>query len=181
MMATLTPADLADLLKAGGVPADTTSYCGALAVATFKTIAEAHKAVDVLKARMIQCTQYGTLVGIGRQITSAEKELVPLQEELVHARTKFPSNRYLMTALAEEIGEMADAWLAEPNSPHARHEALQVACVAMRIAMEGADPVGECREIVEAMQDLEPQARAFFKSLHQPKLEERSEVRELHV
>ena len=33
MTATLTPADLADLLKAGGVPADTTSYCGALAVA----------------------------------------------------------------------------------------------------------------------------------------------------
>lgn len=177
----LTPADLSDLLKEIGTPVEATSYCGATAVATFKTQAEAHAAVDGLKARGVNCTQYGALVGVGRVVTPLEREVQPLMAEMVRARAKFPSNRYLMTALAEEIGEMADAWVTEPNSPHARHEALQVACVAMRIAMEGADPVGESKDIPLALRALEPLARAYFASLNQPHLEARSEVQELHL
>ena len=177
----LTPADLHDLLEDLGIHADTTAYCGGIAVATFKSPGDALDATEALRARGVSCTQYGTLVGVGRTVSQAEREVQPLMEELIRARTKFPANRYLMTALAEEIGEMADAWLQEPTSPHARHEALQVACVAMRIAMEGADPVGESPDVLRALQGLEPLARAHFASLNQPHLVARSEVQELHV
>ena len=93
------------------------------------------------------------------------KSLLPLSDELVHARTKFPANQFLMSALAEEVGELAEAYVYEPNSAAMRKEALQVACVAMRIATEGCDTAGESQEVVAAMLALEPLSRKFWDSM----------------
>lgn len=95
----------------------------------------------------------------------ALKSLLPLGDELIYARKKFPDNQYLMTALAEEVGELAEAFTLEPNSAAMRKEALQVACVAMRIATEGCNVEGESMEVVRAMMALEPLSRQFWDSL----------------
>ena len=59
-----------------------------------------------------------------------------LQTEIVRARTKFPGNRFLLAALTEEVGELA-AEMLQGNRQKAMREALQVACVAIRIFEEG--------------------------------------------
>lgn len=61
-----------------------------------------------------------------------------LDAELDRARRKFPAATHLVPALMEECGELARELLQNGNTEHARKEALQVACVAMRIATEGA-------------------------------------------
>lgn len=67
----------------------------------------------------------------------AEASLLALDDEVGRARDKFPSNRLLLTALAEELGELAEAYLEWQGLEGVRMEALQVACVAMRIYEEG--------------------------------------------
>jgi len=57
-------------------------------------------------------------------------------DEIERARRKFPTNDLLAVALTEEVGELAKALLDEsPDRIYA--EAVQVACVACRIATEG--------------------------------------------
>lgn len=62
-----------------------------------------------------------------------------LDEEMARAREKFPGNRFLYTALGEEFGELGRAFLQRESEARIKKEALQVACVAMRIFLEG-DP-----------------------------------------
>jgi hypothetical protein len=62
--------------------------------------------------------------------------IAALMKELQRARAKFPGNRFLLAALVEEVGKLAEAVLAEDKTAIKR-EALQVACVALRIAEEG--------------------------------------------
>ena len=59
-----------------------------------------------------------------------------LKLELERARAKFPTNDKLFWALVEEVGELGEALRNEP-SQRIRAEALQVACVAVRIYEEG--------------------------------------------
>jgi hypothetical protein len=64
-----------------------------------------------------------------------------LADELGRARRKFPACEHTYAALLEELGELANAFI-EHKCGHAparnvRAEALQVACVAVRIATEG--------------------------------------------
>ena len=61
-------------------------------------------------------------------------------EEMIRARRKFPRPELLMTALTEEVGELAQALLQYGNGPQSREEAVQVASTAIRILEEG-DPV----------------------------------------
>jgi hypothetical protein len=56
--------------------------------------------------------------------------------ELLRARQKFPSSEYSMTALMEEVGELAKALLDEPLQ-RVQAEAVQVAVMAIRVATEG--------------------------------------------
>ena len=56
--------------------------------------------------------------------------------ELKRARAKFPGNDHLLAALVEEVGELAQAYL-KGDASSARLEAIQVACVAIRIIEEG--------------------------------------------
>lgn len=64
--------------------------------------------------------------------------LVELENEIGRARAKFPGNNHLLAALTEEVGELAKELLQHGNTADARKEAIQVACIAMRIATEGA-------------------------------------------
>lgn len=59
--------------------------------------------------------------------------------EVVRARDKFPSNRFLLAALMEEVGELSTAYLQRKSAAEVYREAMQVACVAIRIMEEG-DP-----------------------------------------
>jgi hypothetical protein len=68
--------------------------------------------------------------------------LVNVEKEFVKARTKFPSNEFLTAALLEECGELANA-LLEFEYKHQPAvavycEAMQVAALAARIAIEGS-------------------------------------------
>ena len=58
--------------------------------------------------------------------------------ELNRARAKFPSSECSMVALTEEVGELAKAMLDE-SQQRIYQEAVQVACMAIRVATEG-DP-----------------------------------------
>lgn len=67
-----------------------------------------------------------------------EQELLDaLDEEVGRARAKFPANVHLLPALMEEVGELSSALLECEGVARVRAEALQVACVALRIAEEG--------------------------------------------
>jgi len=59
--------------------------------------------------------------------------------EVCRARTKFPGNAHLMTALMEEVGELAKAFLDGRPMDEIQMEAIQIACVAIRICEEGDD------------------------------------------
>lgn len=62
--------------------------------------------------------------------------VIKLSREIEHSRAKFPGNEHKLAALMEEVGELANALLeGRPRSVQA--EALQVACVAIRIFEEG--------------------------------------------
>lgn len=66
-----------------------------------------------------------------------------IDAELRRARAKFPENAKLLAALFEEGGELAQALLQGKPQSEIRKEAVQVACVAIRIITEGdADFVG---------------------------------------
>ena len=61
-----------------------------------------------------------------------------IQDELKRARAKYPFNIHMMVALTEEVGELAQALLEHGSgSERVREEAIQVACVAVRIIEEG--------------------------------------------
>ena len=80
--------------------------------------------------------------------------LFKLWREIRKARKKHPSNRWLFEALCEEVGELADDFHYQDRDPcitstatlalaiHPRNkEALQSACVAMRIYLEGTSEI----------------------------------------
>jgi len=58
--------------------------------------------------------------------------------EVVRARKLFPSSEAVLTALTEEVGELSKAYLDE-SLKNVRMEAIQVAAMAVRVALEG-DP-----------------------------------------
>lgn len=64
--------------------------------------------------------------------------------EIKRARKKFPSNEDLLPALTEEVGELSQALIQQKHEPSKGKtsadifdEAIQVACVAIRVATEG--------------------------------------------
>lgn len=64
--------------------------------------------------------------------------------ELARAQSKFPSSNLAMIALTEQVGELAKALLDEPVA-NVRKEAIQVACMALRVAIEGDPSVNSHR------------------------------------
>ena len=66
-----------------------------------------------------------------------QRTIDAVQAEVARARAKFPANRFLLAALLEEAGELAQAMLQKKSRAEIVKEAIQVACVAIRIAEEG--------------------------------------------
>jgi hypothetical protein len=62
--------------------------------------------------------------------------LAAVAAEVQRGRVKFPGNRFMLAALAEEIGELAEA-MVKGDAEGIHREAIQVAAVALRIAEEG--------------------------------------------
>ena len=69
-------------------------------------------------------------------LTPDPETIRALQQELMLARGKFPKNTRLTVALMEEVGELAKAELQGRHEAEIKKEALQVACVAIRIFEE---------------------------------------------
>ena len=69
--------------------------------------------------------------------TLASSSITALQEQVLRGRRKFPANRLMLAALAEEVGELARALLQRKARGDVESEAIQVAAVAMRIFEEG--------------------------------------------
>lgn len=65
-----------------------------------------------------------------------------LVDEMARARDRFPNASKNFLALIEEVGELGTALLEIEGRGRIKAEALQVACVAMRIYEEG-DPTIE--------------------------------------
>ena len=70
-------------------------------------------------------------------LPAAEETTVALAAEISRARAKFPGNRHMLAALTEEVGELAQALLQGKARGEICKEALQVACVALRLYEEG--------------------------------------------
>lgn len=66
-------------------------------------------------------------------------------EETERAVTKFPQPNASMCALAEEVGELAKALMDEP-SERVWQEAIQVAAMAARVAVEGDPTIDPTRK-----------------------------------
>lgn len=75
------------------------------------------------------------------QALSTERAFACVRVEMSGARGKFPSNHHKLTALMEEVGELANALLehdrGNDTSEHVFQEAIQVAATALRLACEG--------------------------------------------
>lgn len=80
--------------------------------------------------------------------------LVAVWQEIERARLLFPEPNGTMAALAEETGELAKAMLGQSFEKVGK-EAIQVACVAARIATEG-DPT---LDATRRANGLQPSAR----------------------
>lgn len=75
---------------------------------------------------------------LGASVSNEEKFLRLVYAEVRRAQIKFPGTELVMTALTEEVGELAKALLDE-SWENVIKEAIQVAAMAMRVAVEG-DP-----------------------------------------
>lgn len=60
-----------------------------------------------------------------------------VSREVMRARAKHPTNTNLLPALVEEVGELAQALADKHGRERVVAEAIQVACVALRIVEEG--------------------------------------------
>lgn len=68
-------------------------------------------------------------------ITSELAEAI--EHEAERAKVAWPGNTHLLAALVEEVGELAQAYLQAKPQDEIVKEAIQVACLAIRIAGEG--------------------------------------------
>ncbi|WP_303713763.1 hypothetical protein [Brevundimonas naejangsanensis] len=85
------------------------------------------------------------------EITAAALQSDPVEDfldqvraELARARSKFPGDRIMTLAMAEEFGELVKAVLDEPSSD-VRKEAVQTAAMAARVVLDGDASVNDWR------------------------------------
>lgn len=75
--------------------------------------------------------------------------LAEVRAEVARARSKFPGNDLTTIALTEEVGELAKALLDESPS-RVRSEAVQVAAMAVRVAIDGDASVANHRMLKQS-------------------------------
>lgn len=116
---------------------------GKLARAMLQGAKYGFQAINVA-ARAIDCHE--DQLGFPYEMTLRPSTIEALKQEIERRRAKFPKNDLMLAALIEEIGELAEA-VKNENTEDAAKEALQVACVAVRIAEEGDNTfVGASKE-----------------------------------
>ena len=76
----------------------------------------------------------------GQVPDDVESFLNEVRAELLRARLKFPGDRIMTIALAEEFGELCKAVLDEPAA-NVRKEAVQTAVMAARVVLDGDSSV----------------------------------------
>lgn len=79
-----------------------------------------------------------------RQATAEEVFLAQVLDEVLRARAKFPGDRVMGLALAEEFGELIKAVLDE-SPERVRKEAVQTAAMCVRLVLDGDGSVKEWR------------------------------------
>lgn len=84
------------------------------------------------------------ITAVALQSDPVETFLDQVREELIHARSKFPGDRIMTLAMAEEFGELVKAVLDEHSSA-VRKEAVQTAAMAARVVLDGDASVNEWR------------------------------------
>lgn len=109
---------------------------------------------------------YGLDRGMGYAGSPKVSTLGDIAEEVLRARGKFPGNRFLLVALVEEVGELAES-IFNGDADHIAKEATQVACVAIRIREEG--DATEYRHDRITIRDLAEMLGAVAKSMLQRK------------
>jgi hypothetical protein len=104
---------------------------------------------------IVRCTECGTTVDLcvcanvtlsaHERLNSSDGIVIRMvRGELDAARASFPNATHMVVALMEEVGELAQAMIDHDRSgsktPHeVLREAVQVASMAIRIAVEGDD------------------------------------------
>lgn len=88
--------------------------------------------------------QWSTAPQPGDDANQIDSFLGEVRVEIVRARSKFPGDRIMTIALAEEFGELAKAILDEPAA-NVRKEAVQTATMAARVVLDGDGSVAEWR------------------------------------
>ncbi|MDR5800671.1 hypothetical protein [Caballeronia sp. LZ001] len=88
---------------------------------------------------------------MSEQNEAVEKFLDEVRAELLRARAKFPGDRIMTIALAEEFGELCKAVLDE-SAANVRKEAIQTAVMCARVVLDGDGSVNEWR----AQKGLDP-------------------------
>jgi hypothetical protein len=77
------------------------------------------------------------------------------------ARRKFPGTRFLLAALVEEVGELAEA-IGSGDKTHIRKEAIQVCAVAIRIIEEGDATTYDPKGLLMVTTEIGMVARTFL-------------------
>lgn len=84
------------------------------------------------------------ITAVALQSDPVEDFLDQVRAELAHARSKFPGDRIMTLAMAEEFGELVKAVLDE-HSSDVRKEAVQTAAMAARVVLDGDASVDDWR------------------------------------
>lgn len=84
------------------------------------------------------------ITAVALQADPVEDFLDQVRAELAHARSKFPGDRIMTLAMAEEFGELVKAVLDE-HSSDVRKEAVQTAAMAARVVLDGDASVNDWR------------------------------------
>lgn len=98
--------------------------------------------VSIIQRRCLRVAVLAGLISIEGGADEAPRFCSDLFAEVLRAREKFPSPNLNALAMFEEIGELAESVLDGFNKPNVRKEAVQVAAMAARVAIEG-DPSTE--------------------------------------
>ncbi len=72
-------------------------------------------------------------------VEAVARFFIEMREESKRALAKHPKHEHLLVALMEEVGELSRAHLEGEGTARIREEAVQVAALAMRIALCGDD------------------------------------------
>ncbi len=101
------------------------------------------------------------LQNIGYANSCNESTLDAIAAEVMRARDKFPGTRFLLAALVEEVGELAEA-VASKNPDEIKKEAVQVCAVAVRLIEEGDATTYNAEGIIAVVIDLGNVARKYI-------------------